>query len=46
MSKDLDPMEALDQEEYSDPSPEEITDPNHPDFIAPAEGIKPLGGSK
>lgn len=41
---DLDPMEALDQEKYSDPNPEPITDPKHPDFIAPAKGIKPLGG--
>lgn len=44
MSKDLNPMEAIEQEEYDDPNPEEVTDPKHPDYIAPARGIKPLGG--
>lgn len=42
---DLNPMEAIDQEEYSDPNPEEITDPDHADYVEPAEGIKPLGGN-
>ena len=42
---DLDPLEAIDQEEYDDPNPQEVTDPNHPDYVAPAKGIKPLGGN-
>ena len=42
---DLNPMEAIDQEEYDDPNPEEITDPNHPDYVEPAKDIKPLGGN-
>lgn len=42
---DLNPMEAIDQEDYDDPNPEEITDPNHPDYVEPASGIKPLGGN-
>ena len=41
---DLNPMEAIDQEEYDDPNPEEIADQNHPDYVEPAAGIKPLGG--
>ncbi|MGP9031569.1 hypothetical protein ACT17S_00640 [Glutamicibacter mysorens] len=44
MSKDLNPMEAIDQDNYDDPNSEEITDPDHPDYVEPAEGIKPLGG--
>lgn len=44
MSKDLDPMEAIEQEVYDDPNPEEVTDTDHPDYIEPAKGIKPLGG--
>jgi len=43
MPKDLNPMEAIDQENYEDPNPEEVTDPGHPDYVAPAKGIKPLG---
>lgn len=45
MSKDLDPMEAIDQDDYEDPNPEEVTDPEHSDYVAPAKGIKPLGGN-
>ncbi|WP_279630066.1 hypothetical protein [Glutamicibacter nicotianae] len=41
---DLNPMEAIDQEEYDDPNPEEATDPALPDYVEPASGIKPLGG--
>lgn len=37
----LDPAQAIDVEDYEDPSPEEITDPNHPDYCEPAEGIAP-----
>ena len=41
---DPDPLEAIDTEGYQDPTPEEITDPEHPDYVLPAAGIKPLGG--
>lgn len=41
---DLNPMEAIDQDNYEDPNPEEVTDQNDPDYVEPAEGIKPLGG--
>lgn len=41
---DLDPMEAIELEEYDDPNPEEVTDPKHPDYCKPAKGIKPIGG--
>lgn len=35
---DRNPMEAIDQDNYEDPNPE------HPDYVVPAKGIKPLGG--
>lgn len=37
----LDPAQAIDVEDYEDPSPAEITDPNHPDYCEPAAGITP-----
>lgn len=37
----LDPAQAIDVDDYEDPSPEEITDPSHPDYCEPAEGIAP-----
>lgn len=43
---DLDPLEAIDQQEYEDPTPEEITDPEHQDYCEPATGIAPLGGAE
>lgn len=49
MSKDLDPLDALTGEKYEDPTGEPITDPGHPDYVAPAKGIKPIsqeGGTK
>lgn len=46
MSKDLDPMEAIEQEVYDDPNPVEVTDPKSRDYVLPAKGIKPLGGGK
>lgn len=46
MSKDLDPMEAIEQDNYQDPNPDPVTDPKHPDYVEPAQGIKPLGGAK
>lgn len=44
MAKDLDPMEAIDLDEYEDPNPKHITDAEDPDYIAPAKGINPAGG--
>lgn len=41
---DLDPLEAIDIEGYKDPTPEEITDPTHPDYVLPAASISPLVG--
>lgn len=41
MANDPDPLEALEDFEAEDPNPEPITDPNHPDFVEPAAGIKP-----
>lgn len=41
---DLNPMDAIDQDNYEDPNPEEITDPDHLDYVEPAKGVKPLGG--
>ncbi len=38
----LDPAQAIDVDDYEDPSPEEITDPNHPDYCEAAEGISPV----
>ena len=38
----LDPAQAIDVEDYEDPSPDEITDPNHPDYCEAAEGITPV----
>lgn len=46
MSKDLDPMEAIEQEVYDDPNPEEVTDAKSRNYVTPAKGIKPLGGGK
>jgi hypothetical protein len=39
---DLDPLAAIDQDDYEDPNPEPITDPDHPDYCEPAKGIAPL----
>lgn len=38
----LDPAQAIDVDNYEDPSPEEITDPDHPDYCEPAAGIAPV----
>lgn len=40
---ELDPNEAIEEEDYEDPSPTEVTDPNCLDFCEPAPGINPLG---
>lgn len=45
MSTDHYPMEAIDQDNHEDPNPDEVTYPNHPDYVEPAKGIKPLGGN-
>lgn len=39
----LDPAQALETNDYEDPSPEEITDPAHQDYCEPATGIAPIG---
>lgn len=39
--QDLDPLDALDDPTAEDPSPEEITDKNHQDYVKPAANIKP-----
>jgi hypothetical protein len=39
---DLDPLEAVEAatvEEYDDPTPDEVTDPNDPNFVEPAEDV-------
>lgn len=41
---DPDPLEAIDIESYEDPTPEEVTDSSHPDYVLPAVGIQPLAG--
>lgn len=41
---DRNPIEPIDQDDYEVPDPEEATDLNHPDYVAPTKGIKPLGG--
>lgn len=33
--RDLDPDEALVEGDYTDPTPPEITDPAHPDYVEP-----------
>lgn len=38
---DFDPLDAIENQNYDDPTPEEITDPNHPDYVEPAEGVAP-----
>lgn len=43
MSKDLEPMEAIDQEDYEDPNLEEVTDPNHPGLYRPDPGNHATG---
>lgn len=44
----LDPQEVTEQPDYvrpdSDPAGDEITDPSHPDFVKPAEGVTRPGG--
>lgn len=32
---DLDPDQALVEGQYDDPTPDEITDPEHPDYVEP-----------
>lgn len=42
------PLTAIDlsEEEYEDDSPEEITDPEHPDYVEPAFGIEAIEGDE
>lgn len=46
MSKDLDPMEAIDQEDYADPTGPPVMDKSNPSYVDPRPGIKPLDGGK
>lgn len=43
-----DPQEVIEQPDYvrpdADPTPDEITDPSHDDYVAPAEGVTRPGG--
>lgn len=41
MAQDLDPLDALEDPTAPDPNPDPITDPNHPDYVEPAAGVKP-----
>lgn len=38
---DQDPLDAMESNDYEDPTPEEITDPDHPDYVEPADGVAP-----
>lgn len=33
--EDLDPDDAIVEAEYQDPTPDPISDPDHPDFVEP-----------
>lgn len=40
----VDPLQAIELEDYEDPNPEEVVDPTDPNYCEPAVGIKPIGG--
>ncbi|MCY1158998.1 MAG: hypothetical protein MOP51_2022 [Citricoccus sp.] len=38
---DPDPLDAIESDDYDDPTPEEITDPNHPDYVELSQDRSP-----